>query len=45
MILKEAWQFLHDEGHINQGILEGEPESKVAGMRLAALSYRSHVAW
>ena len=37
-MLKEAWQFLHDEGHINQGILEGEPESKNAGMTLAGLS-------
>lgn len=30
-MLKEAWQFLHEEGHINQGILDGEPEPKPAG--------------
>ena len=33
-MLKEVWQFLQDEGHINQGILEDEPESQVAGMSL-----------
>ncbi len=24
-LIKEAWDFLHSEGHINQGILQGEP--------------------
>ena len=37
-MLKEVWQFLHDEGHINQGILEDEPESQVAGMSLVGSS-------
>ena len=24
-MVKEAWEFLHNEGHINQGILQGAP--------------------
>ncbi|KAL0040091.1 hypothetical protein WJX79_005960 [Trebouxia sp. C0005] len=29
-LVKDAWEFLHDEGHINQGILEGEPPRTTA---------------
>lgn len=29
--MKEAWEFLHSEGHINQGVLQGEPADKKAG--------------
>lgn len=29
-LVKDAWEFLHDEGHINQGIVEGEPPRTTA---------------
>ncbi len=29
-LVKDAWEFLHDEGHINQGVLEGEPPRTTA---------------
>ncbi len=29
-LVKDAWEFLHDEGHINQGVLEGEPPRRTA---------------
>ena len=29
-LVKEAWEFLHQEGHINQGILQGAPAVKAA---------------
>lgn len=29
-LLKEAWEFLHNEGHINQGVLQGEPADQAA---------------
>lgn len=28
--MKEAWEFLHSEGHINQGVLQGEPADQAA---------------
>ena len=28
--MKEAWEFLHSEGHINQGVLQGEPADQQA---------------
>ena len=29
-LAKETWEFLHNEGHINQGVLQGEPAVKAA---------------
>lgn len=43
-ILKQAWEFLHSEGHINQGILQGEPADKTACGSLASRTHPLHDA-
>lgn len=43
-LVKDAWEFLHDEGHINQGVLEGEPSRTTAcGSYLIAHTW--YIAW
>ena len=42
-VVKQAWEFLHTEGHINQGILQGEPADKTRCGPLACILCMMHV--
>ena len=41
-LVKEAWEFLHSEGHINQGILSGEPPVSKSGTVISHYSDIRH---
>ena len=42
-IVKEAWEFLHNEGHINQGILSGEPSVSKSGIVIYYVYHLCHI--
>ncbi len=44
-LVKDAWQFLHDEGHINQGVLEGEPPRTTACESYLHCTHTCYIAW